>query len=163
MSGRNKQPIDLLVAKGRSHKTKAEIAERSAAELKPLTDGIEAPPYLLKAQKEKFYVIAGQLQEWGIMSATDCNALARYVVAVDNYWYCVKKLRTKEAKALFDIYDEWSDKLDKWDKQCCRLESKLGLTPVDRAKLIAPKTEEEPKVNRFAKFAVTGKASGDNS
>jgi phage terminase small subunit len=44
---------------------------------------------------------------------------------------------------------------------CGRLEAKLGLTPVDRAKLSAPVKQEEQKVNRFAKFSVSGKAAND--
>ena len=162
MAGRNKEPIALIQAKGKSHKTKAEIAEREAKEVKPVTDGIEPPSQLTAKQKKKFSALAAMMSEWKVLSATDCEALARYVGAVDEYWVCVKILRKKEIRAEIELYGEWSDRLDKWDKMCGRLEAKLGLTPVDRAKLSAPIRQEEPKVNRFAKFSVSGRASGDD-
>lgn len=162
MAGRNKEPIDVILAKGKSHKTKAEIAERRAEELAPIGSGIVPPPQLTAKQKKRFMALADMLGEWKVMSATDCEALARYVGAVDEYWACVKILRKKDVRADVEIYGEWADRLDKWDKMCARLEAKLGLTPVDRAKLSAPVKTEEPKVNRFAKFSVTSKASGDD-
>lgn len=161
MAGRNKEPIGIIQAKGKSHKTKAEIAEREASELKPLTDGIEPPAFLTAKQKKMFRTIAGWLSEWDVMSATDCIVLGRYVVAVEQYALCTRKLRAREIKSLSDLYGEWSDRLDKCDKQCCRLEAKLGLSPVDRARLVSPSKQSEPKVNRFAKFSVSGKAAGD--
>ena len=160
MAGRNKEPIALIQAKGKSHRTKAEIAEREAQEVKPITEGIEPPSQLTAKQKRRFNALAAMLAEWKVLSATDVEALARYVGAVDEYWACVRILRKKEIRANVESYGEWSDRLDKWDKMCGRLEAKLGLTPVDRAKISAPK-KEEPKVNRFAKFSVTEKASGD--
>lgn len=161
MAGRNKEPIALIQAKGKSHKTKAEIAERQAREVKPLSEGIAPPSQLTSKQKKKFSELAAMLSEWKVLSATDCEALARYVGAVDEYWVCVKILRKKEIRSSVESYGEWSDRLDKWDKMCGRLEAKLGLTPVDRAKLSAPVKAEEPKVNRFAKFSVTGSAVND--
>ena len=160
MAGRNKEPIALIQAKGKSHRTKAEIAEREAQEVKPITEGIEPPSQLTAKQKRRFNALAAMLTEWKVLSATDVEALARYVGAVDEYWACVRILRKKEIRADVELYGEWSDRLDKWDKMCGRLEAKLGLTPVDRAKISAPK-KEETKVNRFAKFSVTEKVSGD--
>ena len=159
MAGRNKEPIALIQAKGKSHKTKAEIAEREAREVKPVTDGNVPPSQLTAKQKKKFSALAAMLGEWKVLSATDVEALARYVGAVDEYWSCVRILRKKEVRAEIELYGEWSDRLDKWDKMCGRLEAKLGLTPVARAKLSAPVKQEEPKVNRFAKFSVSKASS----
>ena len=159
--GRYKQPLALLEAKGKSHKTLAEKAERRAQEVKPITEGIKAPEQLSEAQKERFDAIAQMLSEWKVLSATDCEALARYVITVEEYWACTKMLKKKEIRQDIDIYSKWAAQLDKWDKACGRLEAKLGLTPVDRVRLSAPIKKEEPKVNRFAQFSVTTKASGD--
>ena len=38
-----RQPIELVIAKGKKNLTKAEISERRATEVQPCMDGIEPP------------------------------------------------------------------------------------------------------------------------
>lgn len=50
-----RQPIELVLAKGSKHLTKKEIEERKSSEVKPITDDIFPPPYLsTKKQKGKW-------------------------------------------------------------------------------------------------------------
>ena len=58
--GRNKQPIELVIANGKKHLTKEEINFRRESEVKPITDNIEAPSYLTAKQKKEFNNIANK-------------------------------------------------------------------------------------------------------
>ena len=91
-----RQPIGLVQANGRKHLTKEEIRRRTAEEVQPCTDGIEAPGYLTATQKKQFNKIAGQLQKIKIMGETDVDALARYITAQSLYEAAVKELRKLE-------------------------------------------------------------------
>ena len=106
MSG-PRQPIELVIAKGNKHLTRAEIEERRRTELKPLTGDISPPAYLTKKQKQEFNKISGQLQELKIMSETDVDTLARYVVANSFYINAVKKLRSKEVRNDPELFESW--------------------------------------------------------
>ena len=90
---RPREPIALIVAKGKKNLTKDEISERLATEPQPATDEIEAPDYLTAAQKKHFDKLAGQLEKICIMGETDCDTLARYVVAESMYEQAVKDTR----------------------------------------------------------------------
>lgn len=91
-----REPIELIIAKGKKNLTKAEIKERLDSEVKPIADNIIAPSFLTKKQKEEFYKISNQLTKLKIMGETDVDALARYIVANDFYINAIKKMRTKE-------------------------------------------------------------------
>lgn len=66
-----RQPIELVLAKGSKHLTKKEIEERKSSEVKPITDDISPPPYLsTKKQKgkyERFFI--GNLYDHSTCSA----------------------------------------------------------------------------------------------
>lgn len=160
---RQKEPIALIQAKGKSHKTKAEIAEREKSEIKPVTEGIE-PPEMLTTSKQRasFNDYAEKLKRLGVFGETDCDVLAMYVLAVEQYDHCMKMLRTKEAKEDFTVYAYYAKQQDKFCKQCHELAKSLGLTPTARCKLSIPTVNEGPKVNRFAKFSVSERVSGDD-
>ena len=51
-----RQPIELVMAKGAKHLTKAEIEERSKSEVKPITDDIIAPAFLT-AKRQNSYTL----------------------------------------------------------------------------------------------------------
>lgn len=162
---RPREPVALIEAKGKKHLTKAEIAEREAAEVQPCTDDIVAPSYLTAAQKKKFNKLAWQLQKIKIMGETDCETLARYVTAQELYVQTVKDLRAihrqkpkgMDASALV-LWAELLDKLDKrqdrYFKQATTAARDLGLTISSRCKLQVPVREETPKQNKFARFEV---------
>lgn len=167
---RPREPIELIITKGKKNLTKAEIDRRRAEEVQPCTDDIRAPAYLTAAQKKRFDKLAAQLQKIKIMGETDTETLARYVTAQELYEQAVKNLRTLQKQmpkgADVDPADlvTWAEMLEKLDKrqdryfkQAHTAASALGLTISSRCKLQVPQTAEPPPVNKFAKF---GKAVG---
>lgn len=167
---RPRQPIDLIIAKGKKNLTKAEIEERRATEPQHFTDGIEAPAFLTAKQKKSFDLIAGQLQKIKIMGETDVGTLARYVTAQSQYEAATKELRALEKKrpkeadatdkeGYYVLIDLWTKALDtqaklqdRYFKQAQTAAAALGLTISSRCKLVVPVKSEPEKVNKFAKF-----------
>lgn len=164
-----RQPIELIITKGKKNLTKAEIAERRASEVQPRTEGIEPPSYLTAAQKKHFVKLAGQLQKIRIMGETDCDTLARYVVAEAQYQAASKDVLAAHKKRPKNAAPEelmvWAAMMEKLDKrqdrffkQASTMARDLGLTISSRCKLQVPVKEEEKPVNKFARFG--GKAAG---
>lgn len=170
---RPRQSIDLVIAKGKKHLTKAEIEERRATEPQICTDGIEAPAYLTAKQKKSFDLLAGQLQKINIMGETDVDTLARYVTAQSQYEAATKDLRAlqkqkpkeptdgdpeEDAKYLGSLgiwltcQDNLDKRVDRYFKQAQTAAAALGLTISSRCKLVVPVQPEPEKVNKFAKF-----------
>ena len=152
MSGQ-RQPIELVLANGKKHLTKAEIEARRASEIGPLDGDLTPPAFLTKKQKVEFTRIAGQLSELKIMGETDVDALARYVVANTFYVNAVKKLRSKEVRDDPELFESWLKIQEKFFKQARSSATDLGLTISSRCKLVVPATDKtEEKVNKFTKF-----------
>ena len=96
------------------------------------------------------------------------EALARYVQAQTQYEQATKELRTlmkkrpdEEAEDYYTLLDLWytaqdtaSRLQDRYFKQAQAAARDLGLTIPSRCKLQVPIKDEEPKVNKFGKFAV---------
>ena len=152
MSG-SRQPIELVIAKGAKHLTKAEIEERRASEIKPIIDNITPPSYLTKKQKTEFIKIADQLKKLKIMGETDVDALARYITANDFYINAVKKMQSSEVQDNPMFFDKWSMIQERYFKQCRSSANDLGLSISSRCKLVVPEINVEmPKENKFKKF-----------
>ena len=150
-----RQPTNLVLAKGAKHFTKAEIEERLNAEIPPLTDNITAPDYLTKKQKEKFNIISEQLQTLGIMSETDVDALARFIVAQELYIKLTKQLTKKEILENPILLDKYLKNQDRLFKQCRACANDLGLSITSRCKIVVPKAkgaDESEKKNKFTAF-----------
>ena len=164
---RPRQPIGLITAKGRSHKTKAEIDERKKTEIKGNNDDIKPPAFMrTKTEKQRFAYIAGELDRIGIMSNLDCDVLGRYIRAQrdwEKYSKLVDRMQAKLSKVIGGDDDDriimYSDLLMKYEglrakafSQCQTCAASLGLTITSRCRLVLPKTQDEPKVNKFSKF-----------
>ena len=147
-----KQPIQLIQAKGKKHLTKSEIEERTLSEPQPITDGIAPPNFLLKPQKKRFDEIANQLQDLGVMGVTDCDALARYVIAESMYKKITKLLRKPQILNDIEALKDYSSIQDKYFKQCRAAANDLGLSISARCRLVVPKAQEKPPKNKFNKF-----------
>ena len=148
-----REPIELIIAKGNKHLTKAEIAERRASEVQPIADGIAPPDYLTKKQKEEFHEIADQLKKLKIMGATDVDALARYIVSRDFYIKSIKKLRSTAVQSDSYEFTNWTKIQKQYFEQCRASASDLGLTISSRCKLVVPQVEEPTKKgNKFNRF-----------
>lgn len=84
--GRNKEPIDLILAKGKSKGyNKEEVERRRSQEVKAKSDCILIPEFLPTHLHDRFLFISEQLQAIGIMSNLDVDCLGRYVL-YQNEW-----------------------------------------------------------------------------
>lgn len=167
MSGRPKQPISLIIAKGKKHLTKEEIAQRQESEIKVKHTDVKVPEYLSEREKEEFWKIAKILLDIGIMTELDEECLAHYLIANSNYIQYTKKIRElnnkilnakradakKKAESEIDTYLIYQDRAL---KQCRACANDLGLSISSRCKLVMPPSKETPKENKFAKFKVVG-------
>lgn len=172
--GRPRQPMKLKIAKGKKHLTKEEIAEGLATEPQHFTDGIVAPKYLTKKQRDTFDLLAGQLQKIDIMGETDVDTLARYVTAQSQYEAAAKDLRALQKQkpkepatdAPTETWDKYMAELgiwlgcqenldkrvDRYFKQAQTAAAALGLTISSRCKLVVPVKSDPEKVNKFTRF-----------
>lgn len=165
--GNQKQPINLIIAKGKKHLTKAEIKERQKTEIKTDHINIKPPNYLNEDEIREFYRISQILLDIGIITELDEDCLAHYLVSNTSYIKYTKKIRALEDELLkakrtdkkirlkseIDTYLTYQDKAL---KQCRTCANDLGLSISSRAKLVMPQPKEEKKENKFAKFKVVG-------
>lgn len=151
-----KQPIDLIIAKGKKHLTKAEIERRRNEEINvPFTE-IKPPKYLDTKQKKKFKEIAGKLQAVGIWTELDEDNLGRYLVAQDLYLTYTEAINQTIKENNLVLLKELQAMQDKAYRQAQTCARDLGLTISSRCKLVVPETKkEEPKKNKFSKFMKT--------
>ena len=151
--GGQRLPLEVVQARGSKHLTKTEIEQRREREIKPITDNIIAPTYLTKKQKDEFNRIAAQLKKLKILGETDCDALARYIIANDFYINAVKQMRKPEVKNDPIKFDSWAKIQERYFKQCRSSANDLGLSISSRCKLVVPEANKEaPKENKFKKF-----------
>lgn len=146
-----RQPVDLLIAKGKKHLTKKEIEDRRAKEIKVPADNIEPPKYLQKKEKERFTEIATQLINIGIMSNLDVDVLARYISQETQWRKITKKIRSIDPTT--EEYYKLLLTQEKLFKMCRQASTDLGLTISSRCKIQVPKVEKEEKKNKFDKFS----------
>lgn len=167
--GRNKQPVRLLLAKGRKHLTKDEIKERENTELKAPSGNVVPPDFLTtKKEKLRFAELAAVLLELEIMSDLDCDVLGRYIKAQDDwtvYSRLVRQMQTKLRRAITaddkDLTSYYTDMLTKYEglrakafTQAQTCASSIGLTITSRCKLVVPKAPNTTRGNKFEGFMV---------
>jgi P27 family predicted phage terminase small subunit len=143
MAGRPKEPIDLLLSKGKSHLTKKEIADRKEEEIKVPFKDVEPPEYLTSDQKKKFTDIADKLLAIGIMTELDVDCLAMYVLSHSLYLsytdIMMDCIRNDDINGLKDI----QTMQDKAFRQAQTSARDLGLTITSRCKLVVPPPQED--------------------
>ncbi|MFJ6204218.1 phage terminase small subunit P27 family [Bacillus pumilus] len=171
---RPRQPVDLLLVKGKKNLTKKEIEERREQEIKAPDDKVKAPSYLPKDLKREFKKIADELKNIGIMTNLDVDALARFLFAKKLYLQVteqlldqgpMKKVVVRNLDNAGNVVsedeklvpnDDYSDLLinqDKLFKQCRQASSDLGLTISSRCKLVIPKKDDgKPKSKEEERF-----------
>lgn len=165
--GNQKQPIELIIAKGKKHLTKAEIEERRETEVKVNFTDVKPPEYLTDEQKQEFIRISKILLDVGIISELDEDCLAHYLIANTNYIeYTIKlrflnekllKARKAEMKRQIELeIDKYLIYQDRALKQCRACANDLGLSISSRCKLVMPPPQEPPKENKFNKFRKIG-------
>lgn len=165
--GNQKQPINLIIAKGKKHLTRAEIEERQKTEIHTDHVNVKPPDYLNEEEVKEFYRISKILLDIGIITELDEDCLAHYLISNSSYIKYTKKIRALEDELLeakrtdrkaklkseIDTYLTYQDKAL---KQCRTCANDLGLSISSRAKLVMPQPKDPPKGNKFNKFKVVG-------
>lgn len=151
---RPRQPIELVVAKGKKHLTKAEIELRKKSELKVDLKNISIPKYLPTKLKDEFTEIASKLLEIGVMTELDEDCLARYLLSKQSYLQYTSMLNQATKKNKISEMEKLMTMQDKAFKQCRACANDLGLTIASRCKLVMPEPKELPKENKFSKFGM---------
>ena len=165
--GNQKQPINLIIAKGKKHLTKAEIEERQKTEIHTDHINVKPPDYLNEEEVKEFYRISQILLDIGIITELDEDCLAHYLVSNSSYIKYTRKIRALEDELLeakrtdrkakikseIDTYLTYQDKAL---KQCRVCANDLGLSISSRVKLVMPQPKDPPKENKFNKFKVVG-------
>lgn len=147
-----RQPIELVKAKGKKHLTKAEIEAREKSELKVDLKNVSVPEYLPDKLKEEFVDIANKLLIVGVMTELDEDCLARYLLSKQSYLQYTSMLNKATKKNKIIEMEKLMTMQDKAFKQCRASANDLGLTIASRCKLVMPEIKEPPKENKFAKF-----------
>lgn len=139
MAGRNKQPVSLLLIKGKKHLTKKEIEERKSTEVKAPANNVRPPAYLPDELKKDFRKISNELKRIDLISNLDVDALARFLLAREQYVRVTEVLREMDPRK--EDYGEILISQDKLFKQCRAAASDLGLTISSRCRLVVPKKD----------------------
>ena len=101
-----RQPTDLVVMKGKKHLSKAEIAARKDAEVVAPNDKVRPPAYLTPEQKKKFRKLAKELLAIKLVANIDCDALARLLIAQDQFVEVTEQIRTTPLMVEVPVYEE---------------------------------------------------------
>lgn len=174
-----RQPTDLVVMKGKKHLTKAEIEARKNAEVVAPNDKVKPPAYLTPGQKKKFRKLSKELLAIKLIANVDCDALARLLIAQDQYIEITDKIRETPLMVDVPVYEMRENPdtgeqervqvgtrevvngererlmiiQDRCMKQCRQGASDFGMTVSSRCRLVVPKAKETKPENKFAKYA----------
>ncbi len=138
---KRREPIDLIVAKGKKNLTKKEIENRKNSEVKAPSENIEPPSYLPRELQEEFINISSKLKEIGIMSELDVTALARFLISEYQYQKVTSKML--KMKNITEKYFDYANLQDKFFKQARAAAGDLGLTISSRCKLVLPESNKD--------------------
>lgn len=138
MSGR-RQPTEVVVANGRKHLTKAEIAEREAREVKlPTAKTAKPPKWLPEALRKDFRALGKKLIAAGLFTELDGDTLGRYLVAHQEYLLATKQVFKAYAEQDPEAVEDWTRMQDRHFKQARSCANDMGLTVTSRCRLVVP-------------------------
>ena len=139
---KQREPIGLILAKGRKHFTKADIEKRIAQEPNVPFKNIRAPKYLTRKQAAEFYDLAYKLLDIGVMTELDEEALARYIQTKDIFIKYTDLVNEALDEYNTEAAEKYSKTQDKYAKQVRAAASDLGLTITSRCKLVVPEPQD---------------------
>ena len=174
-----RQPIALVEMKGKKHLTKAEIEARKNSEVVAPNDKVKPPSYLTQDQKKRFRKLAKELLEIKLIANVDCDALARLLIAQEQYIEITEQIRNTPLMEDVPVYEtrenpDTGEKervqvgtrqavngererlmiiQDRCMKQCRQGASDFGMTVSSRCRLVVPKPQQQKPENKFAKYA----------
>lgn len=142
MSGK-RQPTDVVLANGKKHLSKAEIAERRAGEVRiPAAKTAKPPKWLPEAIKKDFRALGKKLIAAGLYTELDADTLGRYLVAQQEYLLATKQVFQAYAERDPEEVEDWSRIQDRHFKQARNCANDMGLTVTSRCRLVVPETAQ---------------------
>lgn len=114
------------------------------------------PAHLSPSAADKFLNTCETLHRMGVLAESDTEIVARYSIALDMFHAASEQLK-EEVEPVREVVDPKTGEmrftrncaaLDLWNQMSSelrRLESALGLSPVDRAKLGIVRSEEQKR------------------
>lgn len=149
-----RQPIDLLLIKGKKHLTKAEIEQRREEEVKAPADNIKYPKYLPRELRAEYNKISKALVDIGIFTNLDTDSLARFLVAREQYVKATDALREVDPSDDIIHYERVLRVQDKLYQQVKSAGQELGMSVSSRGRLLVPKKKDEKKDKAGDRFGV---------
>lgn len=176
--GRNGQPIDIVVANGKKHLTKAEIEQRKNNEIKVGDKKLTCPTYIKNdaIAYKKWKEIIKIYKDIDFVSSGDVGLLARYCMTHSEYLkLCDTRNKLNAVNCDWDKYEnvfpeEFQEALEKilsmyTDLQLenainkkmdmlIKMEDRLFLNPLAKVKNVPkPKKEEDNSNSKWTKFS----------
>ena len=149
---RRKEPLKLLEAKGKSHLSHKEKAEKERGEVKTKQQkSVTAPGWLPKNLEKDFGSISRQLLGIGIFAKLDRDTLARYLIAREIYLKATNHIQEAISLGCSAEAVRWASVQGRYFAQCRECANDLGLTITSRCRLVMPQ-KEEPEENAFERM-----------
>lgn len=139
MPGRKKEPVDLIVLKGKKHLTKAEIEERKEEEIKVVPDELVIPYGLTEEQERLFVQTYNDLAEYDMATHLEMDILTRFVKAKSEYDRLSALIEQMEVD---DFYLKVLTLRLRVSEELRKCECDLGLNIFARMKMVAPKKDK---------------------
>lgn len=140
MSGR-RQPTEVVVANGRKHLSKAEIAERERQEVKlPTAKTAKPPKWLPEILRKDFRALGKKLIAAGLYTDLDADTLGRYLVAQQEYLLATKQVFKAYGDRDPEEVEDWTRIQERHFKQARNCANDMGLTVTSRCRLVVPET-----------------------
>ena len=143
MSGRKREPVNVIRMKGKSHHlTKAMIEEREKSEIKVKPKNLNIPAGLNEDQRELYIETYNDLSEYGLATHLEASVLTRFVKATYEYNNLTKMIENESDPSLYTrllgVRLRVSDEL----RKC---ENDLGMNVFSRMKAaVPPEGDKEP-------------------
>lgn len=141
MSGR-RQPTEVVVANGRKHLSKAEIAERERQEVKLPTaktaKTAKPPKWLPEILRKDFRALGKKLIAAGLYTDLDADTLGRYLVAQQEYLLATKQVFKAYGDRDPEEVEDWTRIQERHFKQARNCANDMGLTVTSRCRLVVP-------------------------
>lgn len=156
MPGRPRKIINMST--GKIAKTQREMREEQEGKLKLSRDQLRPPTWLDRNAKKEFRRVADEFAQIRILDNLDLSVLATYSHAYSHLQVLGRKLNDKGDVQEFERSRGVAAELnayEKYSKILMQCSAKLGISTVDRLKLVTP-VEKEKKVNKYLQFLEDG-------
>lgn len=151
-----RQPLEVLMANGRKHLSRTEIAERLGGSVKGEGNikRLMAPEWLPKSQRAEFSRVAAAVVKLmpTLVARTDAEVIATYCMARQEWMTATARANQALTSGNIDEADAWGRIQDRYFKQVRACANDLGMTITSRCRLVIPEGARKPEENPFEKL-----------